>query len=96
MSIFNAVHRSNNALMMTNTHTYELIGWFGAFSYILAYVLLIMKRLSHEKEPYHLLNALGGICLVINATALDDLPNLIVNLVWMGMALFAIYRIKRQ
>lgn len=33
------------------TCTYELIGWFGAFFYILAYGLLIMKRLSPEQKP---------------------------------------------
>jgi hypothetical protein len=81
---FGAVHCSNNALKM-KTYIYELIGWIGAFSYILAYILLIMKRLSAEKQLYHVLNALGGICLVINAIALHDMPNLIVNFVWMGM-----------
>lgn len=76
-------------------YIYETIGWLGAFSYILAYGLLIMKRLSPEKQTYHALNALGGICLVINAVALDDRPNLIVNFVWMGIALFAIYKVNR-
>ncbi|MGV8135124.1 MAG: hypothetical protein AB2L20_07915 [Mangrovibacterium sp.] len=78
------------------TYTYELIGWIGAFSYTLAYVLLIIKRLSPEKQLYHTLNAVGGVCLVINAVALDDMPNLIVNFVWMGIALFAIYRVTKS
>lgn len=78
------------------TCTYELIGWFGAFFYILAYGLLIMKRLSPEQKPFHALNAMGGVCLVINAIALDDMPNLIVNFVWMGIALFAIYKVTKS
>ena len=72
---------------------YEFIGWIGVFSFILAYILLIMNRLSSDRETYHILNALGGICLVVNAIALNDIPNLIVNIVWMAIALFATYKI---
>lgn len=74
----------------------EIIGWFGAFFYILAYGLLIMKRLSSERRLYHTLNAVGGVCLVINAIALNDMPNLIVNFVWTGIALFAIYKVTKS
>jgi len=77
-------------------YIYETIGWFGAFFYILAYGLLIMKRLSSERQLYHTLNAMGGVCLVVNAIALDDMPNLIVNFVWMGIALFAIYKVTKS
>jgi hypothetical protein len=75
---------------------WESIGWLGAFSYIVAYILLITKRLSPDKETYHTLNALGGICLVINAVALGDRPNFIVNLIWMIIAVFAIYKVSRS
>jgi hypothetical protein len=77
-----------------HTSPAELIGWIGTFSYLSAYLLMIMKRLSPERKTYHALNALGGICLAVNAVALEDMPNLIVNLIWMMIAVFAIYKVS--
>ena len=72
---------------------YELCGWLGAVSYIGAYFLLSIEILNAGKPLFHLLNALGGLCLVINALGLDDNPNLIVNLLWMLIALYTTGRI---
>lgn len=72
---------------------YEFCGWTGAVSYIGAYFLLSIKIISANKPLFHLLNALGGLCLIINAIGLNDNPNLIVNLIWMLIALFTTGRI---
>lgn len=72
---------------------FEICGWIGALSYIGAYFLLSIKVISSNKPLFHLLNALGGLCLIINAIGLKDSPNLIVNLIWMLIALFTTGRI---
>ena len=74
---------------------YAIIGWVGAVSYILAYFLLVIKVLSAEQATYHAMNAFGGICLVINALILSDMPNIVVNAVWGGLAFFALAKILR-
>ena len=48
---------------------YELIGWVGALSFIAAYLLLVTDKISVEKPFYHILNAMGGICLTLNSPA---------------------------
>ncbi|WP_435433330.1 CBU_0592 family membrane protein [Zunongwangia endophytica] len=71
----------------------SLIGWLGAILFIIAYFLLSTGKLSAKRPTYHLLNVIGGICLVVNASKLDDFPNIVVNIVWALIALFALYRI---
>lgn len=74
---------------------FSVIGWVGAITFVVAYFLLSINVLSAKRILYHLLNALGGICLVVNSVFLNDAPNFFVNLVWAAIALFAVYRIIR-
>ncbi|MEH6682599.1 MAG: hypothetical protein V7724_18805 [Sediminicola sp.] len=78
---------------------YTIIGWIGALVFILAYLLLSLQILSAKKKLYHVLNAIGGICLIINAVHLRDFPNLVVNAVWAVIALGAmgnLYYLKQK
>ncbi|UGU17159.1 hypothetical protein LS482_04635 [Sinomicrobium kalidii] len=75
---------------------YTMMGWLGAVIFIVAYFLLSMKYISADRPLYHSLNAAGGICLVINALHLSDLPNVVVNTVWTIIAVLAVYRIYRN
>lgn len=72
----------------------EYIGWIGALLFIISYLLLSLDYLSAQKYLYHILNALGALCLVINALVIDDYPNIFVNAVWGLIALVAV--IKRM
>ncbi len=72
------------------------IGWIGSILYILAYFLLVRGTLSAQKNAYHILNALGGGCLIINGASLNDFPNIVVNSLWAAMAVFMIFKISRE
>jgi hypothetical protein len=76
-------------------YDFSIIGWLGAVAFIVAYLLLSLQVLSAERVLYHILNAVGGLCLVINSIFLDDAPNFFVNLIWAAIALFAVYRIQK-
>jgi len=75
---------------------YQIIGWIGALSFIVAYFLLAIGYLSADKPTYHALNILGGLCLVINAVNLLDLPTIVVNAVWTAIAVFALIKVVRR
>ncbi|UII32775.1 hypothetical protein LVD17_02875 [Fulvivirga ulvae] len=75
---------------------HELIGWFGAITFIVAYFLLSIKVIRGTGILYHVLNAVGGLCLVINAVYLRDNPTFVVNLVWMLIAIVATVRNVRS
>lgn len=72
---------------------FTVVGWVGALIFILAYLLLSLGILSAKKPIYHILNALGAVCLVTNATYLNDFPNILVNAVWVLIAFFAIFKL---
>lgn len=75
---------------------YEIIGWIGASSYIIAYFLLSINKLKGDSVVYQLMNVIGGLCLVISAYSTKDKPNLFTNLVWMFIGIFAIISIIKK
>lgn len=71
----------------------QIIGWIGAIVYILAYLLLSLEILKSEKKMFHILNASGALCLIINAIPVNDYPTIVVNIVWGLIALGSIIKI---
>lgn len=81
-------------------HKYDalagIFGWIGSSAYIIAYFLLIIKRLRVDKPLYHILNILGALGLIVDALYLNDLPNLSVNILWALIAAYAIFRMSKK
>jgi hypothetical protein len=74
----------------------NVVGWTGSAAVILAYVLVSTNRLKGDSVAYQVLNLFGGVFLVINTIYFGAYPSTFVNLVWIGIAIFAIMRaIKR-
>lgn len=71
---------------------FELIGWLGAVLFIISYFLLSKGVWKQNEKKYHLANLAGAICLIVNAIKFKDTANILVNIVWAGIALFAIYK----
>jgi hypothetical protein len=74
---------------------FEIIGWIGAITFVVAYFLLSIKILSSNKMMYHALNAIGGFCLIVNSIFLNDTPNFFVNFIWMCIALYSMFRVLK-
>lgn len=80
---------------MDTTLIINIIGWLGSAAVILAYVLVSTKRLQGDSVAYQILNLIGGAFLVINTIFFGAYPSTFVNLVWIGIAVFAIVRAKK-
>lgn len=78
-----------------NEYLNEIVGWTGAGAFVLAYLLLSVRVLSPERVTYHFINALGGILMSVSTFNLHDRPAFFVNIIWMGIALFSMFRILR-
>lgn len=74
----------------------RLSGWLGVIIYLIAYLLLVVKKLQSERPLYHILNILGAIGLLLNAWLLRDYPNLAINIIWAMIAIYAIIVISRK
>ena len=72
-----------------------IIGWAGAVAVLVAYFLVSTKRLRGESVAYQLLNLAGGGCLIVNTVYRGAHPSSFVNVVWVGIALYAVSRGRR-
>ena len=69
---------------------FQLIGYLGAFLFILSYYLLSIGKLTAQRPVYQLMNIFGALFLIINALNLSDMPTLLVNGVWFMIGLFSL------
>lgn len=67
-----------------------IVGWLGVVFYIMAYLLLSIGKLTSKNPLFHLLNILGATGLITDSAYHKDSPNLVVNVVWLLIGLFAI------
>ena len=68
----------------------ELVGWAGALAVLLAYGLVSTDRVTSRSATYQLLNIGGAIGLVINSTWNGAIPSAVVNVVWIGIGVYAL------
>ncbi len=74
----------------------NLIGWVGSAAVIIAYVLVSTNRLRGDSAAYQVLNLIGGVFLIVNTIYWGAYPSTFVNLVWVGIAIFAFARAIRK
>jgi hypothetical protein len=74
----------------------EIIGWAGAALILGAYALLSANRLRAESVAYHLMNILGAAGFVINSGYNGALPSAVMNVVWIGIGLYALAQLRRR
>jgi hypothetical protein len=73
----------------------EAVGWIGAGLILLAYLLLSAGRLQARSPAYQGMNLAGAIAFVINSGWNGAIPSAALNVVWAGIALFALVRMAR-
>lgn len=74
----------------------DVIGWIGALLVVVAYALISFKKVEGNSLKYQLLNIFGGICLIVNTYYYGAIPSTLVNVIWVIIAVFAIFAIVRS
>jgi hypothetical protein len=69
---------------------FDVIGWVGAAALLVAYALVSHKKLEGYSGTYQLLNISGSLLLAANTIFYGSYPSTFVNLIWAGIAVFAI------
>ena len=80
---------------MENNILVDVLGWIGAISFLVAYVLVSAKRWEGDSLPYQFLNLAGGACLIVNTIYYRAYPSSFLNLVWSGVAVYTIVKNRR-
>lgn len=76
------------------TFAIETVGWAGAAMILAAYLLLSTGRVEARSVAYQALNLVGAIAFVINSGWNGAIPSASLNVVWDGIALFALIRLR--
>ena len=68
----------------------DIAGWVAAGLLLAAYWLISTKRVVGDSPGYQALNIVGSILLMANTAYYGAYPSAFVNLVWLGIALYAV------
>jgi hypothetical protein len=80
---------------MNNHIWFDTIGWTGAALLLVAYAMVSSKKLEVDSTAYQLLNIIGSVFLVANTIFYRAYPSSFVNVIWAGIAIFAIATRRR-
>jgi hypothetical protein len=72
----------------------EVIGWISAAIILVAYGLLSAGKLSGRSAVYQVMNAVGATGFVLNSGYNGALPSAALNVIWVGIALGALLRVR--
>ena len=70
----------------------DIIGWIGGIEVLIAYGLISGKKVEQTSLLYHLLNFTGAILLIANTIVKGAYPSAFVNIVWVGIAVYSIWK----
>jgi hypothetical protein len=73
----------------------EVIGWAGAVLILGAYALLSAGKLRAASVTYQLMNILGAGGFVVNSGFNGALPSAALNVIWIGIGLYALRQRRR-
>jgi hypothetical protein len=70
----------------------ELAGWVAALLILGSYGLLSFGKIQSRSPVYQWMNILGALGFIINCTWNGAWPSVALNVVWMGIAVYALRR----
>jgi hypothetical protein len=73
----------------------EVIGWLAALLILGSYALLSTGRLRAESLTYQFMNVFGAAGFVINSGWYGALPSAAMNVIWMGIGVYAVLQQRR-
>ncbi|HEX8443883.1 MAG TPA: hypothetical protein VF631_09580 [Allosphingosinicella sp.] len=73
----------------------EGAGWGGALLILGGYALLTAERVTSRSPLYQGMNVLGAAGFIVNGWWHGAIPSAVLNVIWMGIGLVALWRMKR-
>ena len=71
----------------------EVVGWIGAVLILAGYFLLSAGKLDARSPVYQWLNVIGALGFIANSGWNGAWPSAALNVIWVGIGLFALVRI---
>lgn len=73
----------------------EVCGWIAALLILSSYILVSTGRLSGQSRAYQWMNIVAAAGFVVNSGWHGAIPSTALNVVWMAVGLFTLWRIAR-
>lgn len=70
----------------------DILGWIGGLEVLIAYGLISAKKVNEKSLFYQLLNLTGAILLIANTVIKGAYPSAFVNIIWVGIAAYSIWK----
>lgn len=77
---------------MTVTSVVSIAGWSAALLILGAYSLLSFGKIQARSWVYQVMNIVGAAGFIINCAYNKAWPSVALNVVWMGIAIYALRR----
>ncbi len=74
----------------------EVAGWSGALLILGGYALLTAERVTSRSPLYQGMNVVGAAGFIINGLWHGALPSAVLNIIWAGIGLAALWRMRRS
>jgi hypothetical protein len=74
----------------------EAAGWAGAALILLGYLLISAGKLTGQSLAYQAMNIVGAAGFVINGWWHGAIPSTVLNVVWMGIGVVALWKIAQR
>ena len=81
---------------MSTSIIVECIGWIGAIIVLIAFFMISTHRTDADKPIFHWLNVIGAIGLIIHTCYNSAFPSAFVNVIWVGVAVFSLIKLKNK
>ncbi len=73
----------------------ETLGWIASVLIVGSYALNITGKLAADSKVYVWANILGGLFFVINTYYHQAYPSMVVNIIWVIIAIVMIFKKKK-
>jgi hypothetical protein len=90
-----AVRTGVKSMVVTSDTFVDIAGWIGAAVLLVAYGLVSTRRVAGDSTAYQLPNMIGSVFLMVNTIHYGAYPSALVNLVWLGIAIYALRKDTR-
>ena len=74
----------------------EAAGWIGAGLILGAYILLSAGKMQGNSPAYQWMNVIGAAGFILNSGYNGAVPSMVLNIIWVGIGLLALWRIYRS
>ena len=74
----------------------DTVGWIGMACVLSAYGLSTFKKITVDSSTYALLNMVGSAFLVINTYYYHSFPPMVLNIIWIFIALGGFLKSKNK